>query len=216
MHGIDLTVIGPEVPLARGLADRLRAEGRAVFGPERRGGAARGVEGVRQGGHGRGGHPTAASRTLPGAGRRPSAYVDRHPEPLVVKASGLAAGKGAVVCRHPRGGRGRGPRHAGRPGRSATAGRDRRRSRRSSRARRSRFWRSPTGATSSSCRSPRITSGCSRATPGPTPAAWAPTVPWRWPRRPCWSGCEREVLVPDPGGDAAPGHAVRRRAVRRA
>ena len=33
MHGIDLTVIGPEVPLARGLADRLRAEGRAVFGP---------------------------------------------------------------------------------------------------------------------------------------------------------------------------------------
>ena len=33
MHGIDLTVVGPEVPLARGLADRLRAEGRAVFGP---------------------------------------------------------------------------------------------------------------------------------------------------------------------------------------
>jgi phosphoribosylamine--glycine ligase len=33
MYGIDLTVIGPEVPLARGLADRLRAEGRAVFGP---------------------------------------------------------------------------------------------------------------------------------------------------------------------------------------
>jgi phosphoribosylamine---glycine ligase len=33
MQGIDLTVIGPEVPLARGLTDRLRAEGRAVFGP---------------------------------------------------------------------------------------------------------------------------------------------------------------------------------------
>jgi phosphoribosylamine---glycine ligase len=33
MHGIDLTVIGPEAPLARGLADRLRAEGRLVFGP---------------------------------------------------------------------------------------------------------------------------------------------------------------------------------------
>ena len=33
MHGIDLTVVGPEAPLARGLADRLRAEGRAVFGP---------------------------------------------------------------------------------------------------------------------------------------------------------------------------------------
>ena len=33
MYAIDLTVIGPEVPLARGLADRLRAEGRAVVGP---------------------------------------------------------------------------------------------------------------------------------------------------------------------------------------
>ena len=33
MHGIDLTVIGPEGPLAAGLSDRLRAEGRAVFGP---------------------------------------------------------------------------------------------------------------------------------------------------------------------------------------
>ena len=33
MYGIDLTVIGPEAPLAAGLADRLRAEGRAVFGP---------------------------------------------------------------------------------------------------------------------------------------------------------------------------------------
>jgi ABC-type proline/glycine betaine transport system permease subunit len=33
MHGIDLTIVGPEAPLARGLADRLRAEGRAVFGP---------------------------------------------------------------------------------------------------------------------------------------------------------------------------------------
>ena len=33
MHGIHLTIIGPEAPLARGLADRLRAEGRLVFGP---------------------------------------------------------------------------------------------------------------------------------------------------------------------------------------
>jgi phosphoribosylamine---glycine ligase len=97
MHGIDLTIVGPEAPLARGLADRLRAEGRAVFGP---GAAAAQLEaskafakqvmavaGVR----------TAASRSftdLPAA----LAYVDRHAEPLVVKASGLAAGKGAIVC----------------------------------------------------------------------------------------------------------------------
>ncbi len=97
MHGIDLTVVGPEVPLARGLADRLRAEGRAVFGPSA---AAAQLEAskafskeVMQAAR----IPTAASRTF--TELRPAlAYVDRHAEPLVVKASGLAAGKGAVVC----------------------------------------------------------------------------------------------------------------------
>ena len=97
MHGIDLTVVGPEAPLARGLADRLRAEGRAVFGP---GAAAAQLEAskafakdVMQAA----GIPTAASRTFD---RLDAAldYVARHPEPLVVKASGLAGGKGAVVC----------------------------------------------------------------------------------------------------------------------
>jgi len=97
MHGIDLTVIGPEVPLALGLADRLRAEGRAVFGP---GAAAAQIEAskafakeVMQAA----GVPTAASRTFQEL--QPALdYVARHSEPLVVKASGLAAGKGAVVC----------------------------------------------------------------------------------------------------------------------
>ena len=51
MHGIDLTVVGPEVPLARGLADRLRAEGRAVFGPCAAAARTRGLQGVLQGGH---------------------------------------------------------------------------------------------------------------------------------------------------------------------
>jgi phosphoribosylamine---glycine ligase len=97
MHGIDLTIVGPEAPLARGLADRLRAEGRAVFGP---GAAAAQLEaskafakqvmaaaGVR----------TAASRSFTDLAAA-LAYVDHHAEPLVVKASGLAAGKGAIVC----------------------------------------------------------------------------------------------------------------------
>jgi phosphoribosylamine--glycine ligase len=97
MHGIDLTIVGPEVPLALGLADRLRAEGRLVFGP---GAAAAQLEAskafskeVMQSA----GVPTAASRTFTNLAEA-LAYVDRHPEPLVVKASGLAAGKGAVVC----------------------------------------------------------------------------------------------------------------------
>ena len=97
MHGIDLTVVGPEVPLARGLADRLRAEGRAVFGP---GAAAARLEASKAFAKEvmvAAGVPTASSRTF--RELEPALdYVARHAEPLVVKASGLAAGKGAVVC----------------------------------------------------------------------------------------------------------------------
>jgi phosphoribosylamine---glycine ligase len=97
MHGIDLTIIGPEIPLARGLADRLRAEGRAVFGP---GAAAAQIEASKAFAKDvmvAARIPTAASRTFQ-ALEPALAYVDRHTEPLVVKASGLAAGKGAIVC----------------------------------------------------------------------------------------------------------------------
>ncbi|MEO8295943.1 MAG: phosphoribosylamine--glycine ligase [Gemmatimonadota bacterium] len=94
---IDLTVIGPEVPLALGLADRLREHGRLVFGP---GASAARIESskafakqIMQ----RAGVPTAASQTFQRINEA-MAYVDTHSEPLVVKASGLAAGKGAVVC----------------------------------------------------------------------------------------------------------------------
>jgi phosphoribosylamine--glycine ligase len=97
MYGIDLTVVGPEIPLALGLADRLRAEGRAVFGP---GAAAARLEASKAFAKevmATAGIPTAASRTF--TDLEPALdYVSRHAEPLVVKASGLAAGKGAVVC----------------------------------------------------------------------------------------------------------------------
>ena len=96
-HGIDLTVIGPEVPLALGLADRLRERGRLVFGP---GALAARIEASKAYAKDlmqRAGVPTAASRTFselqPALG-----YIREHREPVVVKASGLAAGKGAVVC----------------------------------------------------------------------------------------------------------------------
>jgi phosphoribosylamine---glycine ligase len=97
MHGIDLTVIGPEVPLARGLADRLRAEGRAVFVPSAAAAQLEASKAFSKDVMAAAGIPTAASRTF--RKLRPALeYVDRHPEPLVVKASGLAAGKGAIVC----------------------------------------------------------------------------------------------------------------------
>jgi phosphoribosylamine---glycine ligase len=96
-HRIDLVVVGPEGPLADGLADRLRAAGCAVFGPSA---AAARIEASKAFAkdlmHGAG-VPTSASRTFT-VEREALAYVDAHAEPLVVKASGLAAGKGAVVC----------------------------------------------------------------------------------------------------------------------
>jgi phosphoribosylamine---glycine ligase len=97
MHGIDLTVVGPEVPLARGLADRLRAEGRAVFGPSAAAAQIEASKAFAKDVMAAAGIPTAASRTFQALDAA-LAYVDAHAEPLVVKASGLAAGKGAVVC----------------------------------------------------------------------------------------------------------------------
>ena len=97
MHGIDLTIVGPEVPLVRGLADRLRAEGRVVFGPSAAAAQLEASKAFAKEVMHAAGVPTARSRTfsdLPAA----LSYVDRQPEPLVVKASGLAGGKGAVVC----------------------------------------------------------------------------------------------------------------------
>ncbi len=97
MHGIDLTVVGPEVPLARGLADRLRAEGRAVFGPNAAAAQIEASKAFAKEVMQAAGVPTAASHTFQDL--QPALdYVARHAEPLVVKASGLAAGKGAVVC----------------------------------------------------------------------------------------------------------------------
>jgi phosphoribosylamine---glycine ligase len=96
-HRIDLTIVGPEGPLAAGLADALRAAGHAVFGPSQ---AAARIESSKAFAkevmrHAR--IPTAASRTFT-AIEPALEYLNTHAEPLVVKASGLAAGKGALVC----------------------------------------------------------------------------------------------------------------------
>jgi phosphoribosylamine--glycine ligase len=96
-YGIDLTVVGPEVPLALGLADRLRAEGRAVLGPGRAAAQIEASKAFAKEVMQAAGVPTAASRAFDdlAAALR---WIDAQAEPLVVKASGLAAGKGAVVC----------------------------------------------------------------------------------------------------------------------
>jgi phosphoribosylamine--glycine ligase len=94
---IDLTIIGPELPLALGVADHLRARGRRVFGPIASAARIEASKAFAKDVMRSAGVPTAGSTTF--SDLEPALrHVEAHPEPLVVKASGLAAGKGAVVC----------------------------------------------------------------------------------------------------------------------
>jgi len=96
-QNIDLTIIGPEAPLAAGLADRLRAVGRVVFGPSASAARLESSKAYAKEVMTRAGVHTAKSGTFVNMGPALE-YIGEHREPLVVKASGLAAGKGAVVC----------------------------------------------------------------------------------------------------------------------
>jgi phosphoribosylamine---glycine ligase len=96
-HDIAVTIIGPEAPLALGLADRLRDEGRAVFGPSAAAARLESSKAYAKEVMRRAGVPTPSSAAFVGMGPALE-HIGQHAEPLVVKASGLAAGKGAVVC----------------------------------------------------------------------------------------------------------------------
>jgi phosphoribosylamine--glycine ligase len=96
-HDIDVTIVGPEAPLAAGLADRLRAADRAVFGPSQAAAQLESSKAFAKEVMRRAGVPTAASATFTALAPALE-YIGAHAEPLVVKASGLAAGKGVVVC----------------------------------------------------------------------------------------------------------------------
>jgi phosphoribosylamine--glycine ligase len=93
----DLVVVGPEAPLCAGIADRMEAEGLRVFGP--RADAAR-MEGSKEFCKDvmlAAGVPTAACQTFSGK-EGALAYVREQGAPIVIKADGLAAGKGVYVC----------------------------------------------------------------------------------------------------------------------
>ncbi len=94
---IDLTVVGPEVPLVEGIADLFRRRGLRIFGPAAAGAALEGSKAFAKELMASAGIPTAQHRTFSDA-RAAFAYLEEHGAPVVVKASGNAAGKGAIVA----------------------------------------------------------------------------------------------------------------------
>jgi phosphoribosylamine--glycine ligase len=96
-HRIDLVIIGPEAPLVAGLADELRNAGIPCVGPGRAAAQLEGSKRYAKQFMARHGLPTAAHREFHDAAAL-LAYVADCPLPVVLKADGLAAGKGVAVC----------------------------------------------------------------------------------------------------------------------
>ncbi len=96
-NGIDLTVVGPEAPLASGVVDEFRTHGLAIFGPTQKAAQLESSKAFSKAFMQRHGIPTAAYQAFTDAGKA-HAYVDAKGAPIVVKADGLAAGKGVVVA----------------------------------------------------------------------------------------------------------------------
>jgi phosphoribosylamine--glycine ligase len=95
--GIDLTLVGPEAPLAAGIVDDFRAHGLRIFGPTQAAAQLESSKAFSKAFMQRHGIPTAEFETFTDAALA-HAYVDRQGAPIVVKADGLAAGKGVVVA----------------------------------------------------------------------------------------------------------------------
>jgi phosphoribosylamine--glycine ligase len=94
---VQLTVVGPEAPLAAGVVDLFRARGLRIFGPTRAAAQLESSKAFAKAFLVRHGIPTAGYETFSDA-RAAHAYVDARGAPIVVKADGLAAGKGVVVA----------------------------------------------------------------------------------------------------------------------
>ncbi len=94
---IDLVVVGPEAPLVAGLADEMRAEGIRVFGPSKAAAQLEGSKGFTKDLCARFDIPTGAYGRFNNAPKA-KAYIRQQGAPIVVKADGLAAGKGVIVA----------------------------------------------------------------------------------------------------------------------
>ncbi|GGY00261.1 phosphoribosylamine--glycine ligase [Litchfieldella qijiaojingensis] len=95
--GIDLTIVGPEAPLVAGVVDRFQAAGLAIFGPTQAAAQLEGSKSFTKDFLARHGIPTAEYRTFT-AVEPALAYLAEKGAPIVIKADGLAAGKGVIVA----------------------------------------------------------------------------------------------------------------------
>jgi phosphoribosylamine--glycine ligase len=96
-QGINLTVVGPEAPLAAGVVDTFRAHGMAIFGPTQAAAQLESSKAFSKAFMKRHGIPTADYETFTDA-QAAHDYVNAKGAPIVIKADGLAAGKGVVVA----------------------------------------------------------------------------------------------------------------------
>jgi phosphoribosylamine---glycine ligase len=95
--GVDFVVVGPEAPLCAGIVDDLEAAGVKAFGPSKAAARLEGSKGFTKDLCRANGIPTAAYERF-GAATPAKAYIRARGAPIVVKADGLAAGKGVVVA----------------------------------------------------------------------------------------------------------------------
>ena len=96
-NGIGLTVVGPENPLTDGIVNSFRTNGLAIFGPDKEAAELEASKAFSKELMRKYNIPTADYRIFKNAGEAEK-YLRSSKHPIVVKASGLAAGKGAVVC----------------------------------------------------------------------------------------------------------------------
>ncbi len=96
-EAIDFVVIGPEGPLVKGLADRLEAEGIAAFGPSAKAAALEGSKGFMKDIAAKYRIPTGRYARFTEAGAAKT-FAKTFTPPIVIKADGLASGKGVVIC----------------------------------------------------------------------------------------------------------------------
>ena len=97
-NAIDLVVVGPEAPLAKGLPDFLSSKGIKVFGPSQRGAMLEASKQFAKEFMDRSGIPTAAFEVLYSAAFARERVAANRKYPVVIKADGLAAGKGVRIC----------------------------------------------------------------------------------------------------------------------